>query len=89
MFNPKVAEKTSQSVPVPGVFAGEQNPSFLELLGCQLGDLTLKEFLGYASVQLFFGGDLRRKRIGPKSGLLHLPRFGLLTGDPAPLRTGR
>ena len=42
VVNIKVAQKTSQFIPVTGVSGEVQNRLFLQLLECQLGDLTLK-----------------------------------------------
>ena len=42
MVNTKVAQKTSQSIPVTGVSGEVQNHLFLQPLECQLGDLTIQ-----------------------------------------------
>ena len=47
VVNTKVAQKTSQSIPVMGVSGEVQNRSFLQPLECQLGDLTLKHIFLY------------------------------------------
>ena len=50
VVNTKVAQKTSQSIPVMGVSGEIQNCYFLPLLECQLGDLTLKYSFLYMPV---------------------------------------
>ena len=47
VVNTKVAQKTSQSIPVTGVSGEGQNCSFIQPLECQLGDLTLKHSFLY------------------------------------------
>ena len=42
VVNTKVAQKTSQSIPVTEVSGEVQNRLFFQPLECQLGDLTLK-----------------------------------------------
>ena len=47
VLNTKLAKKTSRSTLVTGVSGESQNHSFLQLLECQWGDLTLKHSFLY------------------------------------------